>query len=603
MNTEEEFYLGNTSEDIEFFLGNSIEEVYLGNNSINSEDSDEEKDKSYQELLEIYELLKIDAKPYNVEFEEFFKDNPEIFKVADVKYFQMLSADEYKSFEKKCEKLVAIAHKKWISIENQKNLEDITDALDTLKRIFKYPDKTKDFINEIKRTLKAHLNAALRQKLKDGILEVSEIQELMEIAVSIRLISDSEEGRKIILKSIKSANERNFFKIESFQETFIRVVLKKDKIERLNTDSVKRNLFKVYKNLSKISDYVLANEIVKSDELLFEEMCQLLSDNNVLISNIDLFTQDFLEPEIQKKGEFHFQVPLNNDYYYYLKGTAINKFELTEDQWRQISMIRNIRNESDFTVAFIMGYKKESSVEGIIKLIQENPAISCTRILAGDLETYFSHIGRKNIAIKISNLKEAYKSNSDELVTGVVELLKTEMGNIQNESVSEKNIEKESFHYLLEKKSGIKELVSFVVKHKSDEKLYLELTKESSTIEKVQTTLNLKAKKYSYIKFLLNILNELLLETDISQYKSAFIKTATKVQNILNQNDDFMTFIGVYMPLVEKAIEIKVLNNSNEISDYSDIKKIMEEKFNEEPKKQDSKEKKKSRFGFFKKEE
>jgi hypothetical protein len=29
----------------------------------------------------------------------------------------------------------------------------------------------------------------------------------------------------------------------------------------------------------------------------------------------------------------------------------------------------------------------------------------------------------------------------------------------------------------------------------------------------------------------------------------------------------------------------------------------MEEKFNEEPKKQDSKEKKKSRFGFFKKEE
>ena len=60
-------------------------------------------------------------------------------------------------------------------------------------------------------------------------------------------------------------------------------------------------------------------------------------------------------------------------------------------------------------------------------------------------------------------------------------------------------------------------------------------------------------------------MNELLLETDISQYKSAFIKTATKVQNILNQNDDFMTFIGVYMPLVEKAIEIKVLNNSNEI--------------------------------------
>lgn len=603
MNTEDDFYLGNTLEDMEFFVGDSTEEVYLGNNSVNSEDSDEEKDKSYQELLEIYELLKIDAKPYNVEFEEFFKDNPEIFKVAGVKYFQTLSESEYKSFEKKCDKLVDIAHKKWISIENQKKLEAITEALNTLRSVFRQPAKTEKYVEEIKRTLKAHLNAALRQKLKDGILEVSEIQELMEIAVSIHLIPDSENGKKSFLDWIKNLQEKKYFKIESFQETFIRCVKEKDKIEQINTDNVRRTIFKEYKNLSDISNYVFANKEIKTEQVLFEEMCQLLSDNNVLISNIDLFTQDFLEPEIQKKGEFYFQVPLNTEYYYYLKGTAINKYELTEEQWRQISMIRNIRNESDFTVAFIMGYKKESSVEGIIKLIQENPAISCTRILAGDLETYFSHIGRKNIAIKISNLKEAYKSNSDELVTGVVELLKTEMGNIQNESVSEKNIEKESFHYLLEKKSGIKELVSFVVKHKSDEKLYLELTKESSTIEKVQTALNLKAKKYSYIKFLLNILNELLLETDISQYKSAFIKTATKVQNILNENNDFMTFIGIYMPLVEKAIEIKVLNNSNEISDYSDIKKIMEEKFNEEPKKQDSKEKKKSRFGFFKKEE
>ena len=94
MNTEEEFYLGNNSEDAEFFLGNLSEEFYLGDTPSANSETDSDDDKSYQELLEIYELLKIDAKPYKVEFEEFFKDNPEIFKVADAEYFKTLSDSE-----------------------------------------------------------------------------------------------------------------------------------------------------------------------------------------------------------------------------------------------------------------------------------------------------------------------------------------------------------------------------------------------------------------------------------------------------------------------------------------------------------------------------
>ena len=601
MNTEEEFYLGNSYDDSEFFLGNSAEDFYLGNTAAPSDEPVSDGDEDYQELLEIYELLKIGAKPFKVEFEEYFKDNPEIFKVADTSYFKTLSENEYKAFEKKCDKLVGIAHKNWIDIENQRKLEDLEKALNTLKSIFRQPAKTEAYIEEIKRTLKAHLNAALRQKLKDGILEVSEIQELMEIAVSIRLIPDSEAGRISILNSIKSANERNIFKIESFEETFVRIVSEKNKIERMNTDTVRSNLFKEFKSLSDINNYVLANKTTKTDEELFEDMCQLLTDNNLLISNIELFMLDFLEVEIERKGEFYFRVPLNNDYYYYLKGTAVNKYELTEDQWRQITMIRNIRNESDFTVAFIMGYKKESSVVGISKLLQENPETSFSRILAGDLETYFTHIGRKNIANKISKLKEAYKSNQDELVTGVVNLLNTEIGDTSNEPISSDNKEKVSLDSLVKKESGIKELVLFVVKHKEDEKLYSELSSESVSVERIQALLTAKQKKYSYTKFLLNVLYELLLENDISQYKYAFIKIATKIQELLKDKEDFATFMKVYVPIVNAAVKNNIISSSDEIDGFLEIEKLMNQIFDSEYETQNNKTKKKSKFGLFKK--
>ena len=601
MNTEEEFYLGNSYDDSEFFLGNSAEDFYLGNTAVTNDEPASDGDDDYQELLEIYELLKIGAKPFKVEFEEYFKDNPEIFKVADTSYFKTLSENEYKAFEKKCDKLVGIAHKNWIDIENQRKLEDLEKALNTLKSIFRQPAKTEAYREEIKRTLKAHLNAALRQKLKDGILEVSEIQELMEIAVSIRLIPASEAGRISILNSIKSANERNIFKIESFEETFVRIVSEKNKIERMNTDTVRSNLFKEFKSLSDINNYVLANKTTKTDEELFEDMCQLLTDNNLLISNIELFMLDFLEVEIERKGEFYFRVPLNNDYYYYLKGTAVNKYELTEDQWRQITMIRNIRNESDFTVAFIMGYKKESSVVGISKLLQENPETSFSRILAGDLETYFTHIGRKNIANKISKLKEAYKSNQDELVTGVVNLLNTEIGDTSNEPISSDNKEKVSLDSLVKKESGIKELVLFVVKHKEDEKLYSELSSESVSVERIQALLTAKQKKYSYTKFLLNVLYELLLENDISQYKYAFIKIATKIQELLKDKEDFATFMKVYVPIVNAAVKNNIISSSDEIDGFLEIEKLMNQIFDSEYETQNNKTKKKSKFGLFKK--
>ena len=49
MNTEEEFYLGNSSDDSEFFLGNSAEDFYLGNTAATSDEPASDGDEDYQD--------------------------------------------------------------------------------------------------------------------------------------------------------------------------------------------------------------------------------------------------------------------------------------------------------------------------------------------------------------------------------------------------------------------------------------------------------------------------------------------------------------------------------------------------------------------------
>ena len=113
MNENEEFFLGDIEEQSEFFLGdNDSSEI-----EINQEAQEDAED--YKELLSVYETLKIadhprckgDSASLQDMFEEYFKDNPDIFIVAGSDYFKPLSESQFSAFETKCDKFVAIAHK------------------------------------------------------------------------------------------------------------------------------------------------------------------------------------------------------------------------------------------------------------------------------------------------------------------------------------------------------------------------------------------------------------------------------------------------------------------------------------------------------------
>lgn len=555
---DEEFFLGDSLDSPEFFLGdagNTAEEIAVEEESKNSpEDS-----QKYEELVEIYNILQLDEKPPKVSFDEYFKSNADIFVVAGKNYYETMSTQEFADFDAKCDELVAVAHKRWIKIENQHKLEAITDAFGCLKSIFRQPGKTESYIKEIRRTLSNQLFASLKQKIKDGVLEVSEILELIEIATSIHFVTDTANGRKYALNWIKAVNEKYNFTLETYTDTFIKNTESLDVIDRLDTEKIRQSLFRDYKKLADIH-YQITEEKHLDDVTLFEQMNTVLAENKLLVSNLDYFFTDFLEPEIERqRGRYNFSAPLNSEYYYYLKGTAINVYQLQEEQWRQLTMLRNIQNEGETTNAFIMGHEKESTIKGIAELLESNSTMAEGRIIAGDLETYLGHVGRRSYALKIAGLKESLKGNSQELVKNVIALLRNEDTYVAK-TESEITSQEVTIDTLIEADVSSAELRKFIVNSKGDEALYDELVSDSQTKKKLIKKISGGKKRISYSCFIINVMKELLEENDISQYGFAFEKLGGYISALLAEKNDRLTFETVYSPLVKIAVEKNILS-------------------------------------------
>lgn len=583
---DEEFFLGdakseNDSDNENGFLGGKKEKNDVDNQNIttksdvkiqqpkkNDSDFNGEKDE-LAEIQKIYEILQINEKPVQVEFEEYLKSNSEIFKILGTGYFKVPTKEQFQTFEKNSKKWISIAHKNWSEIENQRKLEDLENALGTLISIFKYEAKAESYVKEIKKRAQEPLQAVLHQKIKDGILSIDEIQEIIEIAVSRHLVQDN---KKVIPWLTKLACEEfkfSQFAIEPFEESFAHFVASKPELSRLDTKRCENELFLEYKRLFRINAQVYGEEKHEDENELFKNMLDLLISQKLLVSHLDFFVSDFFEPEKQnKKDRYNFSLPLDNEYFYFLKGTALNIYDFSPSEWENFANKENLRPVSDSTVAFIMG-KNKASISEIPDLLEKNPEMAAERILAGDLETYFSHLGNYDYAKKIENLKFDFGKDKSELVSSVVNFLR---GNLKNQAkLPEENQKSNSdlIENLIEEKASLKKIVSFVVKNKNDESLINEILSED--FEQ-----NLKS---NYTKFLLNLLNELLKEIDIAQYKFAFVKVAEKVQQILTEKQDFITFACVFSFFVKRAKQKNVVLSFSEITGFEDTNEIMQKEF------------------------
>lgn len=114
MNLDEEIFLADNNDSSEIFLADNPSSIYKSTPKNLPAEQNTGNENSY-EVDKIYTILKISEKPEKVDFKEYFKSNPEIFKIAGVDYYKTLTSEQYLQFENKCEKLISQAKSIWNS--------------------------------------------------------------------------------------------------------------------------------------------------------------------------------------------------------------------------------------------------------------------------------------------------------------------------------------------------------------------------------------------------------------------------------------------------------------------------------------------------------
>lgn len=591
MNLDEEIFLADNNDSSEIFLADNLPSFYESKSKISPDEQN-----SY-EVDKIYTILKISEKPEKVDFKEYFKSNPEIFKIAGVDYYKTLTSEQYLQFENKCEKLISQAKSIWNSPKQNYKIAELDDALGTLKSIFRNENATKGYISEINRTLNSQMNSFLNQKLKDGILELSEIQELLEIAFSIHLIANSENGKKAILNWIKKTQENKKFKIETYTETFIRKV--KDKttpFERFDTDFCKQKLFNNYKKLAQLNEQIFSEESRKTNDELYKEMYKVLINEQLFIDNVKFYKQNFFEKE---KATFkgNFSLPHSDEEYYYYKGTAKNLYQLTEEQWNEFVRLENLKKEDDTSVAFIMGTEKAVTVTSIANLLEANPHMALDRIRAGDVETYLYHIGQIKMSKALSAKKEELKNDSDLLVQTAAALLRGV--DLKNKEEEEEINETDSLIPMIERKSSTHEIISYLLRRKQFERLNKKIL-SIDTQEHIELENYLSSIGMDFQKICLNYLNEFLEENNATVYKNMYETYARYLTETLTEQKDSITFMFVLKPVINKGFEFGLISDIF-MKDFSEKEQTMNEILQAEKNtflESQNRKQKKSFFGF-----
>lgn len=562
---DEDFSLGNTFDNDEYSLpGNKLEnEEYSLSGNLNKKSTIIDSNDSINEIQRVYDILHIKDRDLKLSWEDFFKQDAGIFILLNKTNFQLPTKTDIDTFSTDIEKWIHVAHKEWIDVENQHKTELLTEALQAVLKIYtkilNSSEYAQYYIKEIRTNLKKRIDTVLDQKIKDGILEISEIQEIYEIAVSINLVSDSVNGKKAILNWINKKQEKKNFIIESFSETFIRNVKEnKTPFERFNTDICKKNLFDEYKNLA-LLNHQLTGDSLKTDKELFEEMYELLVNKNLFIDNVQFYKENFFEKEKQN-FQGNFALPHNDEDFYYYKGTAKNLYYFTEEQWNEFVRIENLRKEDDASVAFIMGTAKAVTLSSLATLLEENPNMALSRIRAGDVETYLSHIGQLQMANMLSAKKEELKNDTDLLVQAVVSLLRG--ADFSKDSDEEEEVkETDSLIPLIERKATPQEIVSYLLRRKQFEKLNKKIlsneTNEHKELEKYLFEIG-----FTFQKICLNYLNEFLDESNATVYKNMYEIYARYILNICVSKNDAKTFLFVLKPLLLESKRQGIISDS-----------------------------------------
>lgn len=496
----------------------------------------------------VYEWF-VKDKSLTVSFEQYLRTKPEVYLLFGLMPFEPLPSDmisRVEDFRAQC--FADVDKNLQYDTEAIEKGEQIKDCLNEIYALFYYDADNFAFETELKRNLYEKLYVSLKEKEANGIIDLSEIGALLGSAKQLYLWDgESKDAKKEILGWIRTKAAEDGCRIESYWQSFIRLVKeKKLPVEKLRVDRCEERLYWEYQSLKfqELQIYDMPIEI--NHEELRSEMKSYLEEYNLLKDPEEVYLNEFFYNERERSGK-NFSVKLPLEYYQYLKTVALYKYLFTEEQWIDFAHRQKISSMSEISVAFILGSEKASSIDNIAKLLENNKTKAIERIIEGDLETYLIHIEKKDLAKKIELAKSSFKNNWDALFENVLNILRGIKTTPHEDSVESDN-DRQTLLALIDRDASVQDMVKYLLKRKTKEKLNQRILNDSKDRQALNEYLS--HKNVSFVCLCMNYLRDFPNESNASGYKNIYEMYANCVLDILIEKNAFNLFFSGFWQLI-----------------------------------------------------
>ena len=496
----------------------------------------------------VYEWF-VKNKDPTIDFVQYLKTKPEIYLLFNIIPFTPLPKNilnTVETFKLKCfddiDKNLANTN------ENIEKGELIKECLNKIEYIFRYYDSEElNFEASLKQNLfEEKLYVSLKEKEGDGVISLSEINNLLMVAQQIYLWDGKSEDRRAeILNWIRDKAIIDNCRIESYRETFLRMVKNKPPLERINVYSCIRKLDLEFWNL-KCTELGIYNQQIEIDsEELHDEMMLILNKENLLVNKEDIYLQEVFINE-KEHSEYDFSLKLPPNYYQYLKTVAIYKYYFNEEEWIAFTRKQGISSLGTVSVAFILGTQKASSIDNIATLLENNRTKAIERIIDGDLETYLIHIGQRNLANSIGQIKNDFKDDKNTMFQKILNTLRGIKDNVKEDDIEVDD--RQTLVALISRNAPVQEMVQYLLKRKTREKLNQRVLSDSDDRNDLNEYLN--NNNTSFVCLCMNYLHDFPNESNASGYKNIYEMYANYVLDILIEKNAFNLFYSGFIQLI-----------------------------------------------------
>ena len=501
---------------------------------------------SYKTVYSYFVKSKTDP---TMSYEQYLKTKPEVYLLFGLKPFQPLPDNILESvtaFKNRC--FSDIDRDLTSSNELIEKGEQIKKCLYEIENIFKYYDSEEsNFEEALRQNQYEKLLVILREKEFDGAIELSEIESLLKVAKQLYLWDGkSTLVRQEVLNWIKEKALEDECRIESYTETFVRIVKNKPPLEKLKVPVCIEKLYMEFRVLKYTELEIYDQKLEIDEQELHEEMIAILDEKKLLRDNEEAYLNDFFNIEKARSGK-DYTLKLQANYFQYLKTIATSTYYFSETQWVAFAKKQGLSSLNDVSAAFILGTEKASSIENISNLLENNKTKAIERIIDGDLETYLIHVGQRKMADEISHIKINYKDNNDSIFTNVINILRG-----INDTTEENSVEiddRQSLLALINRNAPIKEMVQYLLKRKTREKLNQRILGESN--DRNDLDKYLMNNNISFVCLCMNYLHEFPNESNSSGYTNIYEMYANYVLDILIKKNAYNLFYSGFKPLIQ----------------------------------------------------